>query len=154
LASKAKKEKVMKNNAWKIGTLVAISVLVLLSSTSAYGQTSTRFNIPFQFLAGDCMMPAGQYLVRVDLASHSLSLRHESGVSLMALRVIPGRRSLDAAEEGRLLFRDYGNVRALARVWTRGFQDANDLRVSKVERELAGTEHAGPAVEIAFAAAR
>jgi hypothetical protein len=61
LANKANKEKVMKNNAWKIGTLMAIGVLVLLSATSAYGQTSMRFNVPFEFLAGDQTMPAGQY---------------------------------------------------------------------------------------------
>ena len=144
----------MKNNAWKIGTLMAIGVLVLLSATSAYGQTSMRFNVPFEFLAGDQTMPAGQYSVRVDLVFHALSLRHESGICSVPLRVIPSQRNLDAVREGRLLFKAYGNVRVLSRVWTRGFQDANDLPVSRAERELANAERAGSIIQIAFAAAK
>ena len=144
----------MKTNAWKIGTLMAISVLVLLQATSAYGQTSTRYNIPFQFLAGDQMMPAGQYLARLDLGSRTLNLRHESGISVLSLRVIPGKRSLDPVEEGKLLFKAYGNAKVLARVWTHGVADASDLPVSKAERELARTERAGSTIEIAFAPAK
>lgn len=101
----------MKNNAWKIGILMAISLLVLLSATSAFGQTSARFTIPFRFLAGDQMMPAGQYLVRVDPLTRTLNLQHESFIPLMTLRVIPGKRSSDPLEENRLLFKAYGNAR-------------------------------------------
>ncbi len=144
----------MKNNAWKIGILMAISLLVLLSATSAFGQTSARFTIPFRFLAGDQMMPAGQYLVRVDPLTRTLNLQHESFIPLMTLRVIPGKRSSDPLEENRLLFKAYGNARVLSRVWMRGFTDANDLPVSKAELELARTERAGSIVEIAFVPAR
>jgi hypothetical protein len=68
--------------------------------------------------------------------------------------VIPSQRNLDAVGEGRLLFKAYGNVRVLSRVWTRGFQDANDLPVSRAERELANAERAGSIIQIAFAAAK
>ncbi len=154
LADKAKTEKVMKSNAWRIGTLMAISVFVLLLATSAYGRTSTRFAIPFQFLAGDQMMPAGQYSVRLDLGTRTQNLRHESDQSMSSLRVIPGKRSLDQVEEGRLLFKAYGNAGVLAKVWTRGGDDASDLPVSKAERELVRTVRAGSPIEIAFAPAK
>ncbi len=141
----------MRNIAWKIGTLIAASVLVMSVAGSAYAQTSAQFVIPFQFLAGDRVMPAGHYLVRVDQGARTLNVRHESGLSATALRVIPAKRSLDRVEEGRLLFKAYGDARVLARIWTRGVEDASDLPVSKAERELARTERAGSTIEIAFA---
>ena len=140
----------MKNNAWKTGTLMAISVLVLMSATSAYGQTSMRFNIPFQFLAGDQVMPAGDYRVEMDLGSRTLNLRHESGRSAMYLSVTPTKRSFDQVEEGKLLFKSYGNVNVLARVWTRGDSVSRDLPVSKAERELARTQRAGVTIQVAY----
>ena len=143
----------MKNNAWKTGTLMAISVLVLMSATSAFGQTSMRINIPFQYLAADKVMPAGDYRVEMDLASRTLNLQHESGRSAMYLSVIPTERSFDPVE-GKLVFKSYGNVNVLARVWTRGDSVARDLPVSKAERRLAGTERTGSPIEIAYLPAK
>ncbi len=140
----------MKSNTWKLRALVAAGVLVLFSAGAAAGQTGTRFVIPFQFLAGEQVRPAGQYLVAVAQGNRTVSLRHEDGSAVMSLRVIPGKRSPGRVEEGRLLFKVYGNAPVLSRVWTRGCPDAGDLPVSKAERELARTERAGQPIEIAL----
>ena len=144
----------MKSKLWKAGTLATIGVLMLLSATSAYAQTTTRFNVPFEFLAGELRMPAGQYLVKMDFATRIVSLRHESGLSAMCLRVIPSKRSLDPVQEGMLEFKAYESANVLARVWTRGFSDAGELPVSKIERELARTERAGKTIQVAFVPAK
>ena len=140
----------MRKSTWTIRVLMSISVLVLLSATSAYGQTSMRFNIPFQFLAGDHVMPAGDYLVRVDFASRMLNVRHENGRSAKYLSAIPSKRSFDPVEEGKLVFKSYRNVYVLARVWTRGVSVSSDLPVSKAERELARTQRAGSTIQVAY----
>lgn len=144
----------MKSNTWKFRALVAAGVLVLFSVGAAAGQTGTRFVIPFQFLAGEQVMPAGQYLVSVDQGNRTVSLRHEDGSAVMSLRVIPGKRSPGRVDEGKLLFKVYGNARVLSRVWTRGYPDAGDLPVSNAERELARTERAGQPIEIALSLPR
>ena len=144
----------MNDKLWKAGTLAAIGVLMLLSATSAYAQTTTRFNVPFEFLAGELRMPAGQYLVKMDFATRVVSLRHESGRSALCLRVILSKRSLRAFQEGILEFRAYESANVLARVWTRGFPDAGELPESSIERELARTERAGKTIQVAFAPAK
>lgn len=144
----------MNSNTWKFRALVAAGVLVLLSVGAAAGQTGTRFVIPFQFLAGEQVMPAGQYLVSVDQGNRTVSLRHENGSAVMSLRVIPGKRNPGRVEEGKLLFKVYGNARVLSRVWTRGYPDAGDVPVSNAERELARTQRAGQPIQIALSLPR
>lgn len=144
----------MKSNTWKFRALVAAGVLVLFSVGAAAGQTGTRFVIPFPFLAGEQVMPAGQYLVSVDQGNRTVSLRHENGSAVMSLRLIPGKRRPDRVEEGKLLFKVYGNARVLSRVWTRGYPDAGDVPVSNAERELARTERAGQPIQIALSLPR
>jgi hypothetical protein len=147
-------EKVMKSKARMFRTLVAAGVLVLFSTCSAFGQTGTRFNVPFPFLAGEQVMPAGQYLVSVDQGARTVSLRHQDGSSVLSLRLIPGKRGSGAVDSGKLLFKVYGNARVLSRIWTRGYPDAGDLAMSNAEKELARTERAGQPIEIALSLPR
>ena len=47
--------------------LMGIGAAVFALAASAGAQTSIlRMEIPFQFIAGDQVMPAGQYVVRID----------------------------------------------------------------------------------------
>ncbi len=61
----------MKNLTLKTSLRIAMGVLVLLSVTTASAATDGRFNIPFQFLMGDKVLPAGDYNVKIDTAEQT-----------------------------------------------------------------------------------
>jgi hypothetical protein len=137
VARKAKKEKVMRNLTWKTGILMAISGIALLSVTTAYAQPlAVRANIPFQFLAGDKVLPAGQYQLSVAPGLNRITLHPTQGGTGVYLSIIPTQRSEYAAQPGALVFHRYGTHYFLRKVWSPGQSGGYALPSSKAEREF------------------
>ena len=132
----------MRTVAWKTRVWMTIGVLALLAATSANAQTIARFQVPVQFLAGDKMLPAGDYHVVVNPVSRTVEVRLSDGSSGLFLAAIPDQRAVAAPARGRLVFQNYGNVYALREVWVRGDAQGLGLPKSKAERELARAANA------------
>lgn len=127
----------MKNLTWKTGVLMAISGIALLSVTAAYAQSiSVRANVPFQFLAGDKVLPAGQYQLSVAPGSNRITLHPTQGGAGMYLSILPTQRSQFAAQPGALVFHRYGTHHFLRTVWSPGQSGGYELPSSKAEREF------------------
>jgi hypothetical protein len=63
--------------------LVAVVALTLAGSSAAYAQQPvTRITVPFQFIVGDTLLPAGAYLVTNVRDPGMLSVRSEDGKSV------------------------------------------------------------------------
>lgn len=140
----------MRNLTSKTRVLVAISVVALLSVTSAYAQTYVmRAYIPFQFHAGGKVLPAGQYQVEVapDVARMKLGLR--DGSASLYLPAHPTHRTEATAQPATLVFHKYGNHHFLWKVLKPGGSQGYEVPASKAEREMA---RAHPASEIASVA--
>jgi hypothetical protein len=124
------------NKTSMIGILMVVGLVSLLTAAPASGQTIAKFSVPFQFVAGDRVLPAGEYLVKVDSGLRSLQIRHAWGVDGAFLAAVPAR-TMDAASVGKLVFTAYGSARLLQTVWIGGRAVGLELPMSKAQRELA-----------------
>jgi hypothetical protein len=143
----------MKNLISKTSLRIAMGVLVLLSATTA-GAADGRFHIPFQFLMGDKVLPAGDYNVTIDTANQRIefaSWQGSAGVSLSANTPIGATSD---AKTGKLVFHRFGKVTVLRQMWRSGAKYGHELTSSKVEREMVKAGTAASNVEIASLGAR
>lgn len=128
------KRKAMKKSILSI----AISLAALLAVTSANAQTTwMRVQVPFQFLAGDKLLPAGEYEVEYDPASYRMTVRSFSNSAGMFLSVGRTELARPAEDKGTLVFYKYGSHYVLRRAWLPDRTQGFELPKSNRERELA-----------------
>lgn len=139
----------MKNATLKTSLRIAIGVLVLLSVTTASAAADGRFHIPFQFLMGNQVLPAGDYNVKIDTANKRIELTSWNGSAAVCLSANTPVRTTSEAEIGKLVFHKFGNVTVLREMWRSGARSGHELTVSKAEREMAKAGIASSNIEIA-----
>ncbi|MCL5744402.1 MAG: hypothetical protein M1541_10835 [Acidobacteria bacterium] len=129
----------MKNLMTKTRLLGAASLTVLLSATVAQAQVAgMRVNIPFEFMVGAEVHPAGQYFVDMEKkASRTLELRSTERATGIFLPASPATRPDNAIGTGVLVFHKYGDIYFLSSVWARGYTQGLQLPQTKTEREMA-----------------
>ena len=119
---------------------IASLVLVVLVAISAQAQSRSdqqlRFHIPFAFNAGNSVLPAGDYRVKIvnPSSDHSvLRITNSDGKSVMI-------RTTDvegwAATKAKMSFRQYGDRYFLAQVWMAGEATGLVAPTSKTEKAL------------------
>ncbi len=116
----------------KLMSLIQTAVAgVVLFGAVAQAET-VRANIPFAFLAGDQLMPAGTYTVNLDRARSLMSLN--SGTE--TARVIAFNSEFGKGNEpGMLLFHKYGDQYLLTRVKTSGTREGFEVAPGRSARE-------------------
>lgn len=132
----------MKRQAY---TMIAVLILfgcLAVSAKAQCGSMQSIANIPFQFSAGQTMLPAGQYSITCSNSGQPLVLIRSTtdgnDAAMMLMITVSGK----AQDRGKLVFRRYGNRYFLAQVWTVGTGRGLELPKSRVER-LAEREPAG-----------
>jgi hypothetical protein len=122
----------------KLVSVAALGLLILLTAGSAAAQTSVlmRAHIPFQFLAGDSVLPAGTYMVRYDPAFRRVELVSRGGLTWARFERQVARRDV-ATANGLLVFNKYGTAYALREIWRPGQDRGFQLYRSNAEREMA-----------------
>ena len=120
-------------------SFATLGVLALLAAGSAFGQTTLRFDIPFEFHFLDKVMPAGQYDVNVatNNVRHLLSLECYACRSHVYSTTFGIGGGGNPPDEGRLVFNKYGETYFLSEVWTPGELEGGGLSKSKTESEAA-----------------
>ena len=131
----------MKKQAY---TVIALVILVGSMAVTAQAQTGSRAqlvaNIPFDFSAGDKILPAGEYIVRQVNPSADravLQLRSKDGKTsaMVQMNSVIDRSKSD--EVASLIFNRYGKLYFFAAAWMPG----NDgLAASKSEAEKAAVK--------------
>jgi hypothetical protein len=123
-------------------SFATLGVLALLATASAFGQSTLRYDIPFEFHFMDTVMPAGQYDVNVA----TNNVRNLLSLECYAVRAHGytvtfgiGGGDNNLSDEGRLVFHKYGDTYYLSEVWTPGDSQGAALAKSKTEREIART---------------
>ena len=123
------------------GGLLTIAALALAVSAPLRAQNiSLSAVIPFDFIAGNKTLPAGEYTVRSASAPQTLQIRNHdlrTASVVMAASTTHG----DSVRTGdvRLVFSRYGNHYVLAQVWDGLDAVRHDLTKSRTESELAKT---------------
>ena len=139
----------MKKQAY---TVIALFVLAVSMAVAAQAQTSGRTQlvatIPFQFVAGDKTLPAGEYTVtEVNTSSDriALQLRSKDGASVLLTTMPVIARAQDSS---KLVFHRYGNQHFFSQVWLDGENTGLQAPEAKAERMIAReTNSSKPAME-------
>lgn len=125
----------MKSKVMRV--LIALSLLGMLAGSATQAQTSGRVvvEIPFRFVAGKAILPAGKYMVKPNTTRNLLliqSFDDRVSATVFARPVnasaIPGR--------GKLIFRRYGDRTFLYQVWAYGETVGYQLYRHRPESEL------------------
>lgn len=139
----------MTNIISKTSFLVAISLVALFAATAANAETTARFEIPFQFIMGDKVLPAGDYVVKIDHATRRIDVTSNKASARLFLTANAPRRTDGTVDMGKLIFHQYGKVYVLRQMWRFGSSWGYELPASKVESEMAKRQGADATREIA-----
>jgi hypothetical protein len=120
----------------KLAITSAVLALAFISTANAQ---SMNVAVPFGFHAGRLSLPAGTYQVAVSQAAQRVTLNQLDGKAKCFLMVKDfGSESL--AEQGSLVFTQYGSSYFLKRVKTAGVKGDAEMFTSPAEREFAKTQ--------------
>jgi hypothetical protein len=145
-ARRQKRIETVMNHLTKKALPIAICAMAFGLAASASAQTSrTRMDIPFPFLAGNDVLPAGVYIVTVDEQLRRVLIEPRNGNPIRPLlfSLATTERNQSAAADATLRFQKYGDRCVLRAVFQPGSTDGHVLVMSKTEREWAALAEPG-----------
>lgn len=113
--------------------LLRLSMIAAMAASAGFAETY-YFSVPFNFVADNQAVPAGQYVLDSSAMPGALLIRSEDRKSSFAATGA-AMTSQNGGQTGRLVFHRYGNRYFLEQVWTRGGA-GRQLQPSAQEREL------------------
>lgn len=129
-----------------ISKLTFTSAVLALAFVSIASAESMRVSVPFGFRACGQALPAGVYRVELDQTSQRISLRQLDGKAACYVTVKSYTGS-GSAEQGELVFNQYGDRYFLSRVDAPGVSMGATVFTDHSERELAKAEGATKTVQ-------
>ena len=119
-----------------------LTLIVLLAAASASAQTSLiTINIPFDFNLGNISLPAGEYQVdKTDLGNQLVFSRKGSPGVLVSSN---NAETFAASSRTKLVFHRYGTTYFLYQLWVEGQSQGQQLRLTRLEKEVASKDLAG-----------
>jgi len=120
-------------------TLKALALLAVLGAVvvpvAAGADLSVRATIPFEFIVGDSVLPAGTYQFEPQNYGHLLAIWNADQRWRTLVMVQPAYRAERGSAAASVVFNRYGARYFLSEVW--GVPDAGGKRVlkSRAERE-------------------
>jgi hypothetical protein len=125
----------------QIISVAAAFVLSIVAAAQCGAQSVgvIQVNIPFEFQAGNRILPAGEYRIeRLSAEMEGIQLiRQSDGKAATLVTTLPSE-SKDESAPPRLIFDRYGNEYFLAQIWTDGTH-GRQLNKSAREKETAST---------------
>ena len=96
-----------------------------------------KANIPFDFVVGDSVLPAGEYVVsQFGQSNAAISILKEDRKAEVLI-LTSACTSSGPSKSSKLVFHAIGGRYFLSQVWTEGYDQGRQLRESKAEIELA-----------------
>jgi len=116
--------------------LLGLGLLLAVSAARAQ-QAGVKANIPFEFVVGNQVLPAGEYLMVPEGSTHQVvRIRSDEGKSL-ALSLTNTCTAARPSNTTKLVFHIMGGRYFLSQIWTQGYDQGRQLPKSKSEIELA-----------------
>jgi hypothetical protein len=114
--------------------------LVMFATTRvAEAQNQMTVNVPFDFVAGNTQLHAGEYTVKVSAPTHSMILVSREDSTASAFINTNAAVSSTPQAQSKLIFNRYGNRYFLSQVWSAGNSQGRQLVKSAREKEIALT---------------
>jgi hypothetical protein len=127
----------MKTRALVMAGVMALTIFA--TTRVAQAQQSMAVNVPFDFVAGNKTLPAGEYTVKISTPTHSLILVSRKDSTASAFINTNAAVSSTPQAESKLIFNRYGDRYFLSQVWQQGYAQGRQLMKSSREKELALT---------------
>jgi hypothetical protein len=130
----------------KVYNLIAIlGLLLVVTAASAQAQTHidgiVKVNVPFAFSVGDKSFPAGEYTVRrVSQGSDSFFIQSRETNEVQSILTVGKIKANSGDLQAKLVFNNHNGSYFLSQVWTPASSNGNELKMTKMERELAKNE--------------
>ena len=132
----------------KVLRSVVFALGLLLVVSAAHAQSAAvSANIPFDFIVGKQVYPAGNYLLRPWGTVHGDILIQNRDESRDSRVLTEDCTKLGEAEKTVLIFHRYGDQYFLEQVWLEGNTIGRQFLKSNIEAQLANN-HTGPEVEM------
>jgi hypothetical protein len=117
----------------------ALALAAMATTRVVQAQETLRANIPFDFVAGNTSLPAGEYLVEASGPTHVLLLIGRKDAISSAFINTNAAVSAGPQSESKLVFNRYGDRYFLSQVWTAGNSTGRQLMKTAREKEIALT---------------
>ncbi len=124
----------MKTRALVMAGVMALTAVA--TTRVAQAQEPLAVNIPFDFVAGNMQLPAGEYMVKVSAPTHTLILISRKDSTASGFINTNAAVSNEPQSESKLVFNRYGDRYFLSQVWTEGNSQGRQLLKSAREKEM------------------
>lgn len=127
----------MKKQAFRI--LALLSLLLTMSAAVVNAQSNrSTINIPFSFTVGHKTLPAGEYTVRQNRGNSDTVWVVENTTSYDTVLFSTGSVwTRETQENAKLVFNNYDGQYFLYQIWNAGDNSGRELRMPRLERQLA-----------------
>jgi hypothetical protein len=133
--------------------LVFVGAFAALACTSLRAQsTDMRATVPFDFHAGDRLMPAGEYVIHGQ--GQLVYLHGEDGAIQAPVLMTIGVSSRNPYRQARLEFNRYGSEYFLTAIWNSFTEDGRRVLPTARQRELAKRSDVPVQAEVTFASGK
>jgi hypothetical protein len=126
----------MKTRALVMAAMMALTAVATTQVAQAQ-QRRMAVNIPFNFVAGNTQLPAGEYIVTVSAETRSLILISAKQAAPSIIVNTYGAVSAQPQAESKLVFNRYGDRYFLSQVWQEGNSQGRQITKSAREKEVA-----------------
>jgi hypothetical protein len=126
----------MKRRAFVTAAFLGLFLMPALAPVYA---ESMKFEVPFDFVAAQSTLPAGEYRVSQNQPTQGVVRLISSKGSSAAVCLTQAIQSNRPSNTAKLVFNRYGNHYFLSQVWSPGTDRGQVLPPSKAEREIAQT---------------
>jgi hypothetical protein len=116
-----------------------MALTAMLGTRVAQAQEPLVVNIPFDFVAGNTPMPAGEYSVKTTGPTNTLIVIARNDSAASAFINTNAAVASEPKTESKLIFNRYGDRYFLSQVWTAGNARGRQLVKSIREKEMAQT---------------
>ena len=117
---------------------LAMSLAVLMSAAAQAQTTHMKVTVPFEFIAGNVQLPAGDYQVEAmgPWGGPALSV-HNVNSKAGSVVLSNSCRSQKPTTSDKLVFYRYGHEYFLAEVWNRNSFAGSQIKINPRQTELA-----------------
>jgi hypothetical protein len=129
-----RKEGPMKKRIFVMTSLLLLSLMVAAQVVQA--QEPVVVNIPFEFVAGNVTLPAGEYRVEKLEKNSVVVLTHCAQPGASAIVMTIASQANAPQSNSKLVFNHYGNLYFLSQYWTAGNSSGRLLLKSAREEEI------------------
>ena len=121
--------------------LLGLGLFFVVSGVRAQ-ENVVKANIPFDFVVGNQVLPAGEYLVTAQGSANEAILIRSTDSKSAAMTLTFGCASANPSKDTKLVFHTVGGRYFLSQVWAQGYSQGRELRKSSAEIEMAKNHQA------------